>query len=82
MQSLILAYVFLFFVGIELVTADLDDPPSLEKAVKDAYGVFLVTNYWTLFDASREIQQVWQDIFTCYDVNQQLGGKATVISKL
>ena len=26
--------------------ADLNDPTSLDKAIKDCYGVFLVTDFW------------------------------------
>ncbi len=34
-------------LGAELVTADLDDPPSLEAAVRGMYGVFSVQNFMT-----------------------------------
>jgi uncharacterized protein YbjT (DUF2867 family) len=32
--------------GVEVVEADLDDEASLTRAFKNAYGVFLVTNFW------------------------------------
>jgi uncharacterized protein YbjT (DUF2867 family) len=44
--------------GVEVIKVDLDDPASCKEALKDAYGVFLVTNYWEILDANREIQQV------------------------
>ena len=34
------------YPDIELVKASLDDPSSLEEALKGAYGVFGLTNYW------------------------------------
>ena len=45
-------------VGIEVVTADLDDPKSLKVAVTGAYGVFAVTNYWEHLSGEKELQQV------------------------
>ena len=33
-------------LGIELQTGDLDDPPSLERALTGAWGVFSVQNFW------------------------------------
>jgi hypothetical protein len=41
-----------------VVKADLDDVASVQNAVKDAYGVFLVTNFWEGMDAGKEIKQV------------------------
>lgn len=35
--------------GIELVAADLDDPPSLEKAFAGANAIFGVTDFWSVF---------------------------------
>jgi uncharacterized protein YbjT (DUF2867 family) len=32
--------------GAEVVAADLDDPPSIERAMRGAHGAFCVTNYW------------------------------------
>ncbi|KAM8960347.1 nmrA-like family domain-containing protein 1 [Pelodytes ibericus] len=43
--------------GAEVVTADLDDKPSLEVALTGVYGVFLVTNYWEHFIKDKEIKQ-------------------------
>lgn len=42
----------------------MDDAASCKEALKDAYGVFLVTNYWEIFDANREIQQVCERAFS------------------
>ena len=43
--------------GVEMVEADLFDRTSVANAVRGSYGVFLNTDYWTLFDKSKEIQQ-------------------------
>ena len=43
--------------NIEIVYADYDKPETLEKAFKDCYGVFLVTNFWEHMDAKKEYQQ-------------------------
>jgi uncharacterized protein YbjT (DUF2867 family) len=42
--------------GIEVVRGDLDDPASLEQAVRGAYGVYSVQDFWTV-GARREVQQ-------------------------
>ena len=41
-------------LGVEVVAADADDPPSLERALAGAYGAFCVTNFWEHFSAERE----------------------------
>jgi uncharacterized protein YbjT (DUF2867 family) len=43
--------------GAEVVQADLDDVPSLERAFAGAYGAFCVTNFWEHFSAEKEIEQ-------------------------
>ncbi|KAI9732975.1 MAG: hypothetical protein M1818_007408 [Claussenomyces sp. TS43310] len=43
--------------GCELVTADLNDRESLKNALKGAYGVFAVTNYWEKLDGELEYKQ-------------------------
>jgi len=43
--------------GAEVVAADLDHPPSLERAFAGAYGAFCVTNFWEHFSPEREIAQ-------------------------
>lgn len=43
--------------GVEMVSADLNDEASLENAVKGAYGVFAVTDYWATMDSPNEIKQ-------------------------
>ncbi|KAI3395717.1 hypothetical protein diail_940 [Diaporthe ilicicola] len=43
--------------GVEMVAADLDDKPSLVKAMTGASAVFTVTNYWEKLDMQLEIQQ-------------------------
>jgi len=41
-------------LGVEVVAADADDPPSLEIAMAGAYGAYCVTNYWEHSSAERE----------------------------
>lgn len=43
--------------GAEVVSADLDDVNSLNKAFEGAYGAFCVTNYWEHFSPEKEIAQ-------------------------
>ncbi len=40
-----------------MVSADLDDVKSLEKAFEGAYAVFSVTDYWATMDGEREVRQ-------------------------
>ena len=42
-------------LGAEVVAVDLDDAPSIAAALRDAYGVFGVTNFWEHF--GKEEQQ-------------------------
>src|SRR5262249_9196534 len=42
--------------GIEIFQGDLDDPASLERAVRGVHGVYSVQDYWTI-GARREVQQ-------------------------
>jgi uncharacterized protein YbjT (DUF2867 family) len=44
-------------MGAEVVRADMDDLPSLEKALAGAYGAFLVTNFWEDFSPQKEREQ-------------------------
>ena len=32
--------------GVTLISADMDEPASLDAAFAGAYGVFMVTNFW------------------------------------
>lgn len=43
--------------GVEMVQAELNDVESLKKAVKGSYSVFGVTDFWSLMDKQKEIQQ-------------------------
>jgi len=43
--------------GAEVVTADLDDVKSLEKAFEGAHGAFCVTNFWEHFKPEKEVAQ-------------------------
>eukprot|EP00275_Glaucocystis_incrassata_P001216 EC122225.1.p1 GENE.EC122225.1~~EC122225.1.p1 ORF type:complete len:138 (+),score=36.78 EC122225.1:111-524(+) len=42
--------------GVEVVKADQADLESLKAAFAGAKGAFLVTNYWEIHDADKEIQ--------------------------
>jgi uncharacterized protein YbjT (DUF2867 family) len=44
-------------LGAEVVKADLNDKPSLERAFKNATYIFSVTNYFDTLDAAAEITQ-------------------------
>jgi uncharacterized protein YbjT (DUF2867 family) len=44
-------------LGAEVVTADLDDPASLERAFNGAYGAFCLTNFWEHFSPEKEKAQ-------------------------
>ncbi len=43
--------------GAEVITADLDDVKSLEKAFEGAHGAFCVTNFWEHFKPEKEVAQ-------------------------
>ena len=43
--------------GAEVVAADADDAPSLDRAFAGATGAFCVTNFWEHFSAEREVAQ-------------------------
>ena len=42
--------------GVELVQGDLEDPASLERAARDAYGIYSVQDFFAV-GARREVQQ-------------------------
>ncbi len=42
--------------GVEVVRGNLEDPASLEPAVRDMYGVYSVQDFWSV-GAKREVQQ-------------------------
>jgi uncharacterized protein YbjT (DUF2867 family) len=44
--------------GAEVVAADIDDVASLTRALQGAYGAFLVTNFWEIFSADKEKEQI------------------------
>jgi uncharacterized protein YbjT (DUF2867 family) len=41
-------------LGAEVVAADIDDPISVENALRGAYGAFFVTFFWAHFSAEKE----------------------------
>src|SRR6516225_1756520 len=42
--------------GAELAQGDLEDPASLQRALKGVYGVYSVQDFWSV-GARREVQQ-------------------------
>jgi uncharacterized protein YbjT (DUF2867 family) len=44
-------------LGAEIVSADLDDVASLERAFAGAFGAFCVTNFWEHFSPEKELAQ-------------------------
>ncbi|HUK29990.1 MAG TPA: NmrA/HSCARG family protein [Candidatus Acidoferrum sp.] len=45
-------------LGAEVVAADVDDPASIEKAFRGAYGAFCVTFFWAHLSPEKEIAEV------------------------
>jgi uncharacterized protein YbjT (DUF2867 family) len=43
--------------GAEVVTADLDDEASVERALQGAHGAFFITNFWEHFSPQKELAQ-------------------------
>ena len=41
-------------LGAELVSANIDDPATVEKALQGAYGAYFVTFYWAHFSPEKE----------------------------
>ncbi len=41
-------------LGAEVVSADIDDPASIQKALQGAYGAYFVTFYWAHFSPEKE----------------------------
>lgn len=44
-------------LGAQLVSADIDDPASMRKALDGAYGAYFVTFYWAHFSPEKEMTQ-------------------------
>jgi uncharacterized protein YbjT (DUF2867 family) len=44
--------------GAEVVAADVDDPGSVERALKGCYGAYFVTFFWAHFSAEKEMAEV------------------------
>ena len=44
-------------LGVEMVTADLDDLAGLQRAFAGAYGAFCVTNFWEHLSPEKELAQ-------------------------
>uniref|UniRef100_G1P5J5 NmrA-like family domain-containing protein 1 n=1 Tax=Myotis lucifugus TaxID=59463 RepID=G1P5J5_MYOLU len=75
-------------LGAEVVKGDLNDKASVEAALQDAYGVFLVTNYWEHHSKEEEVSQrkQWKERKKrgklVADVTKRLGVKHVVFSGL
>ncbi|KAM5334832.1 nmrA-like family domain-containing protein 1 [Glossophaga mutica] len=65
-------------LGAEVVKGDLNDEASVEAALKDAYGAFVVTNFW---DHSSKEKEVCQGKLVA-DIAKRLGLKHVVYSGL
>ncbi|PYH88976.1 nmrA family transcriptional regulator [Aspergillus ellipticus CBS 707.79] len=70
--------------GAELVKADLEDKDSLRLALKNAYGVFVLTNFMESFDAAAETRQGKNiaDIVKELDVKHLVWSSLPHVSKL
>jgi hypothetical protein len=55
--------------GVEMVEANLFDPPSIKAAVEGSYGVYINTDYWTLLDKDKEIEQGKNIFQACKEAN-------------
>ena len=44
-------------IGAEIVAGDIDDPQSMKRALKGAYGAYFVTFYWSHLSAEREYEE-------------------------
>lgn len=44
-------------MGAEVITADIDDPQSLRRALEGAYGAYFVTFFWDHFSAEKEKEE-------------------------
>ncbi|NXK97186.1 NMRL1 protein, partial [Formicarius rufipectus] len=64
--------------GAEVVKADQDDEPSLERALAGAYGAFVVTNFWEHCSKEKEIEQGKR----LADLSKRLGLRHVVFSGL
>ena len=53
--------------GAELVRANLDSLDACKAAVKEAHGVFLVTNFWEHRDEEREFKQGKNVVDACVE---------------
>lgn len=58
-------------LGAEIVTADIDDPASIKKALEGAYGAYFVTFFWEHFSAEKEYQEVVNFVSAAKDANLQ-----------
>ena len=63
--------------GVEMVEADLFDATSIRSAVDGSYGVFANTDYWTLLDKDKEIEQGKNIIRSCKDANGNVDPEAS-----
>jgi uncharacterized protein YbjT (DUF2867 family) len=65
-------------MGAEVVAADVDDPESLKKAFKGAYGAFCVTFFWAHMSPEKE----WAEATAMAEAAQQVGLQHVIWSTL
>lgn len=68
--------------GIELVRADLNDPSSLESALSGSYGVFGVTDFWSLLSTGSAKATETQQGINLFNASKAAGVKHFVFSSL
>uniref|UniRef100_G3SLX5 NmrA-like family domain-containing protein 1 n=1 Tax=Loxodonta africana TaxID=9785 RepID=G3SLX5_LOXAF len=75
-------------LGAKVVKGDLNDEASVEAALKDAYGTFVVTNFWEHFSKEKEVlrERGWPSVCPqgrlVADVAKHLGLQHMVFSGL
>lgn len=72
--------------GVEVVSANLDDPSSLESAFKDARAIFVVSNFWDIYGNPENFTKLapGQDLnaWTAEQETQQLKNAVDAASKV
>uniref|UniRef100_A0A8C5R5X3 NmrA-like family domain-containing protein 1 n=1 Tax=Leptobrachium leishanense TaxID=445787 RepID=A0A8C5R5X3_9ANUR len=66
--------------GAEVVAADMDNKESLEAALSQAYGAFVVTNFWEHLSKDKEITQLVFQGKQVADMSKNLGLKHVIFS--
>lgn len=64
--------------GVEMVSADMNDPDALKKAISGSSAVFCVTNYWESMSKETEVKQGKN----VADISKEVGVKHLIWSSL